>query len=1129
MPTTALYSFLGLFCLGAVVCAAGFEAKPAPCQTVPRPADGETVNANPPCFVYPASKNCESYVVEVSRDRAFPADATMQFTSPYMLFAPGEALKPGAYHWRWRPGRPDDGAGEWSRVRAFTVPVDAPVLPFPDIDSLVKQIGKSRPRVQVTASGLAEMRKHALTVFGEHWLDEVRSYAEHARDQALLPEPDFLPDRKDPHRKELYQKTFRTTRPFFRQMARLAQDYLLTGNKLSGLEAKRRLLHIIHWDPCGSTSLGHNDEPGTEVVRYCPTVMDRVYSLLTDEEKRRCIECLTLRMQEMRNRWKRRPFEKYPYESHNMGYYLPDMLEASLAMVGDAPVEEMLRYTMLQLWSPFYPPFGGADGGWSEGPNYGSWSSAVFARAYRLVERTTGVPIHLRSNLRNFSLYKLYDNPPYFKMSPFGDGQAGHAGGGATMMMLAALYHDPYAKWYAEQQKARLYGLDRLLFDASKIEAKAPYDLPQGRGFFDVGLATMHTVLPDPARNVAVLMRSCPFGSISHAYADQNTFVLDAYGEPLIIASGYYQLYGCPHHAEWTWQTKASNSVLVNGEGQSTRDWNAKGRLATFQTTVAGDYAVGDAKQAYKGRLDRFNRRIVFLRPLHTGGEPLVVIRDELAAPKPATYQFLLHALNQMEVNATEQRITIAKGASRCRVDYLAPKGLTFDQNNHFTKPPIRKAPDQWHLTASTVEPAAAADSLIAIQPYRKGEADGLLSLRKEKGQGGIGLTLSGPDRTIIVLFRTDPSAKTITLGKISTDADAASVCVVEGKVRSAVLFKGTELTYGQTTVLKGSASAAVSASECGGRRLVSSDAPRGTQFAARLGQENRWTQTAGSWVSAFAGEDVPAPKPLEMDGQPPVPFTVTRCDGVQRIIAQARVPGVAAHYEAQVIVGNVGKGRLPVSLTAGPSTVQQTLAPMQQEARLVLPAVNLGGGKELVVAADEATGGQVAVRQATVRRAYGVNLLPNGSFEQVEDGKPVDWRAVSITKKAQARIESRPGGRNGGRCAKVTCTEATGGTFGAMLTWPGVQPSEIDRMFRMSCWVKTDATSAAGLQVTSADWKWYKITKKLKGQADWAETSLEFVLPAGENITHARLHMDAEKTGAELFVDDVSLVELAP
>jgi len=64
-------------------------------------------------------------------------------------------------------------------------------------------------------------------------------------------------------------------------------------------------------------------------------------------------------------------------------------------------VNEMLHYTLLQLWSPFYPPYGDADGGWNEGPAYWGWIARVCAHTYTLVQRATGIAVDERSNMRN--------------------------------------------------------------------------------------------------------------------------------------------------------------------------------------------------------------------------------------------------------------------------------------------------------------------------------------------------------------------------------------------------------------------------------------------------------------------------------------------------------------------------------------------------------------------------------------------------------------------------------------------------------------------------------------------------------------------------------------------------------
>ncbi len=785
---------------GAAAAGASFEAAPAPAQTVPRPLDGETVAANPPCFVYPAARHCASYVVQYSRAAEFAPRATHTLAGRWMLNVPQHPLEPGRWYWRWRPGSSGDSGSEWSAVRSFVVPEDAPVVPFPDIPTLVRRIGASHPRVFVTGDSLAEVRRRALALNGAAWLERVQRYAKQAGAKKLLPEPDFLPDWQH-GRLEKYAETFKTYRPFFAEMTHLAQEYLLTGNELSGQEARRRLMSIVAWDPNGSTSLHHNDEVGTDVVRHCPRAYDWIYPLLSAAERRKCLDVFRVRMQEMYETIGKLPFEKHPYESHRMGYYLPDLLQACLAVSGDMDVAEMLHYTMLQLWSPFYPPYGDADGGWNEGPSYWSWIAGVCAHTYRLVERATGVPVYEHSYLRNQAFYKLYGNPPWFKMSPFGDGQEGPARGGEAMLMLASLYQNPYARWYAEQLHTRLSDFDQLLFPADAVPARPPLDLPQGRCFFDVGLTCSHTNLARGDNDVAFLLRSSPFGGYGHAYADQNTFVLDAFGEPLIIASGYYQLYGCKHHTQWTWQTKASNSILVDGKGQP-RNWNAKGRIAEFATLVAADYMVGDAHAAYPGVLDRYDRQALLLRPLHTGGDAVIMIHDRIQAKAPSKFQFLLHALDRMQVDEPQQVVRIRHGRAACRVDFLVPAPLEFRQTDQFTVPPPRPAPNQWHLEAGTTTNAKSATSMIVLQPAGRADEPALPRPESTETDAAFGVTLNRGNRRLAAVFRKAGVRATFAASGIRTDGQAASIAWIDGQPHSAVVVGGTFAAVGGGPVL---------------------------------------------------------------------------------------------------------------------------------------------------------------------------------------------------------------------------------------------------------------------------------------------------------------------------------------
>jgi hypothetical protein len=200
-----------------------------------------------------------------------------------------------------------------------------------------------------------------------------------------------------------------------------------------------------------------------------------------------------------------------------------------------------------------------------------------------------------------------------------------------------------------------------------------------------------------------MLFKSSPFGSVSHSHADQNAFAIMKGGRALAIPSGYYgPAYGQPHHAEWTRATKANNCLLVNGEGQVIREAKAAGRIAAFEDAPGWTQVAGDATPAYAGRLTRCVRHILFLRP------GLFLVLDDVASPEPATFQWLLHALEKME--AKDDRIVSRRHGATLEVRLAATEALGLSQTDRFDTPynhgiPERfheDLPNHWHLTATT-------------------------------------------------------------------------------------------------------------------------------------------------------------------------------------------------------------------------------------------------------------------------------------------------------------------------------------------------------------------------------------------------------------------------------------------
>jgi hypothetical protein len=133
---------------------------------------------------------------------------------------------------------------------------------------------------------------------------------------------------------------------------------------------------------------------------------------------------------------------------------------------------------------------------------------------------------------------------------------------------------------------------------------------------------------------------------------------------------------------------------------------------------------VADAAAAYKGKLTRFQRHIVFVRP------GLFLVLDDLAAPSPATFQWLLHALDKMEVDEARRQVVSRRGPASLTVRLHAESPLAFSQTDQFDtpynagNPPEyqEQMPNHWHFTAALT--AKAAEQRIAAVMLVQGAAE---------------------------------------------------------------------------------------------------------------------------------------------------------------------------------------------------------------------------------------------------------------------------------------------------------------------------------------------------------------------------------------------------------------------
>lgn len=722
--------------------APALDRPPAADEVSYRPEDGAVVAANPPAFVWLPAKGVRRWIVQYSRDDDFAAATTVEDVE-MTVYTPGETLEPGTWYWRYGYAAPDGPV--FSGARRFTIPDDAVPFPFPGIDAVLRRIPETRPRAYFTPETVAEIRDDRERFA---WLvDPVARRAEAVleRDEPLFEEPQ--PWNEYENQREAYNATWRAMRPYTAGMEICARAYLFTGDRRFAEEAKRRLMHFMTWDVDGPSSVYWPTELGMDIGENAPRTFDWIYDTLSEQERAKCVEVLGRRIRQINEMHRGRPFESKPFSSHP-GRMIGFAVEGSIILaheVDDAP--DWLDYTLRVLWST-YPAWGRDDGGWHEGVGYWTW---YMGRMFRVVAELDRLGIALKDKpfFRNTGDFGLYAAYPHRRHRAFGDGYEGSVGRAQANLMytLSSLYDNPYYRWYAEQMGGGPSGPEALHVRRPDIEPKPPSDLAPSKAFFDVGLVAMHSRMEEPEENVMLLFQSNPFGAISHNHANQNAFVLEAFGQPLAISSGYYQNYGSPHHGQWVWQTKAHNAVLVDGEGQVPRRADSRGRIVAHEEAGEWAYALGDAVEAYGGRLARCFRHVMFVRPGY-----FVLVSDLAAADGQSTYQWLLHARDEMTLDEAAQQVTVRRRNARLRVQFVAPDGLRFSQRSGWDPPPDRPdaAPPQFHFTADTADPAPAARIVAVLMPFRKGrEAELPVPINQVEAEGGIAVRV-GEDMVLI-------------------------------------------------------------------------------------------------------------------------------------------------------------------------------------------------------------------------------------------------------------------------------------------------------------------------------------------------------------------------------------------
>ena len=715
----------------------------------PTPADGSVVKVDPPSFALLPPRGWKPGVCTFTLEYARTADfknAERVTGLDRCMYIPKKLFGPGK--WFWRYGVETAKGVVWSKTRQFTVAKDAQNDLWPDLDTAIARIPKKHPRLYVTPDMVPEIRRRAQSGPLKAVVDEMKAWMDaKAIGKPLIPEPPYLPKNVSAtERLKVYTKIFTTTRPDQHKMNICALLYLLTGDKKYGEEARRRIKYFfVDWDPEGPTSLYNNDEPAMWIMRWGVCAYDWTWDVFTPEERAQIERSIAIRAKQNYDVLRRKPMDSNPYESHANGY-LMILGEAAIELLPEHPeMKEYLDYS-LTIFRTAAPTYGTPDGGWNEGSGYWCYTIDRMLRFVAVNQKALGIDLMKKPFFRNTGYYPMIGWPAKSRQTSFGDGAVPRLQADMLRICAALTGNADFLKPARDIQMTKLpMSIWAAVIDGFDPPATDVGRLPKAWLFEGIGFVAMRTDLRDFDNDVGLLFQCNPFGSVSHHHNSQNCFMIEAYGEPLAISSGYYDFYSSPHHGGWTRETKARNGITYDGGRGQIRGGQAAGRITRFETGPDFDIAVGDAKNAYPGFV-RAERTVVHVRP------GFFVLHDRCEAKTEHVFEYNLHAFKPGELDEKSQTITLKMPKAELQVRFFASAPWKFRSFDKFPIAPQRakpeQRPEQWHAVASAPEKAKSLDLVTVLLPYRTGEAAKLPQV--ERLADGVRFTFAdGSVRTV--------------------------------------------------------------------------------------------------------------------------------------------------------------------------------------------------------------------------------------------------------------------------------------------------------------------------------------------------------------------------------------------
>ena len=660
------------------------------------PSNGEETALNPPSLQWPSKKKVQ-YSVRLSTTKEFSKNLIEKSGIPYAIFNPHRKLDEGIWYWQYKAN-----SDEWSKVDSFRIGKSSRIFTTPEIATVIKNISSEHPRVLVKKDDLSTLRIKARSYKETSIiLREANGYVGKPAPKESSASPK-LKGKNDFESKKLAKIASKSIgKPILRTLNTLSQAYILTGDEKYFNTSRIWMLEVSTYDPKGTTHISDFGDSG--IMTGLAIALDTFWDKLTKDERDVIIKQIAARASGFYTFWTGN-VESRSSSMHVWQHIMHGMFQTSLALVGETPEANKWLEYIYEIWIAQSPKMAETDGAWFNGTGYFSMNTITLYDIPDVFTELTGVDFMFGPWYRNNLKWLLYAFPPGSVADGFcNDGdkyEFPNLSYTAYADAAARRFKDRYAVLYAKKcgedlelpiSANREWAWYRISKGYKEELPKMDKDfrIPQAEVFPDVGVAYMHTTLPEIKNNLMLSIRSSPFGPMAHAHAEQNSFNIAYGGKRLFYNTGYRPAMGDPHFVDWHKHTRGHNSVLIDGKGQP-YNAGAYGWIPRFVHGKQISYAVGDASNAYSGKdegqnidfgMQLFKRHYIMLRP------SILVIYDELEADHPAEWSWLIHNDTGIEMDVENKTLFAENELANAQVNLYSSSPINYELTDEFSVP----------------------------------------------------------------------------------------------------------------------------------------------------------------------------------------------------------------------------------------------------------------------------------------------------------------------------------------------------------------------------------------------------------------------------------------------------------